>query len=77
MKEKLKEILHHLTTARDGISYSLTKLLGISATGVMCYKFLIDESSDYIGFAGGVAAIMAAMAAKYYVESPEDVPAKD
>ena len=69
--KKLLEILKHWATARDGVSWSLTKLFAISAVATMVYKFIVDMSPDYIGFSGGVAAIISALAAKYYVEEPE------
>jgi len=55
-------------TARNGADYSLTKMLGISAGITMTVRFWQLPTPDFQGFAIGIAAIMAALAAKYYVE---------
>jgi hypothetical protein len=68
---KLIEMLKHWMTARDGQSYSLTKLVVGTAAAAMVYKFCQSPTPDYIGFAGGISALAAALAAKYYVETPE------
>lgn len=65
------EALQHIFTARDGVSYSLTKLVGLSAASAMIYKFVTVQSelpTDYSGFGTGIALLMAALAAKYMVE---------
>ena len=67
----MKELLKHWMTARDGVSWSLTKLFGVSGVVAMSYKFWQAPNPDYIAFAGGIAAIIAALAAKYHVEEPE------
>lgn len=69
----IKTLLQHWFTARDNTSYSFTKLLGSVGGGSMIYKFITNASPtpDYVGFGAGVAAIMAALAAKYLVETPE------
>ena len=66
--DKLKEILEHWMTGRDGISYSLTKLIGLSAGATMIYQFAMLDSKDWQGFGIGITAIMGAMAVKYMVE---------
>lgn len=66
--KKIEQILKDWATARNGVDFSFTKLLGMIAGAVLVYKFLSDPSSDYIGFASGVSLIMAALAAKYLVE---------
>lgn len=68
----LKCILKDVFTARNGLDYSLTKLIGISASGAMIYKFCAGVSPDFLGFAGGISAIIAALAAKYHVEKGEE-----
>ena len=55
-------------TARDNLTYSATKLIGISAAITMIVQFVRTGSVDFISFGAGVTAIMAALAAKYYVE---------
>lgn len=64
----IKKLLSHWLTARDGESYSFTKLIIGSAAGAMVYKFCESATPDYINFAGGIAALAAALAAKYYFE---------
>lgn len=65
---KFLQILKDWLTARNGEDYSLTKLAFIAAVGTISYKFCVAESVDYLGYAGGVTALIAAMAAKYHVE---------
>ena len=55
-------------TARNGIDYSLTKILGMSAGIAMVYNFVSNESGDYSGFGTGIGLVMAALAAKYLAE---------
>jgi hypothetical protein len=66
----LKQFLVDALTARNGIDYSLTKMLGIAAGVTMIVRFWQLPTPDFLGFAGGIAAIMGALAAKYYVEQP-------
>ena len=68
MKDKLIQFLVDLLTARNGVDYSLTKLMGISAGITMIVKFWQLPTPDFQGFAIGISAIMAALAAKYYSE---------
>jgi hypothetical protein len=65
---KALQLLNDLFTARNGVDYSLTKLLGISAGIAMIYQFVATESGDYSGFGTGIGLIMAALAAKYMAE---------
>lgn len=65
---KKQQILKDWATARNGVDFSLTKLVGVIAGAVMVYKFMSGDTADYIGFASGVSLIMAALAAKYLVE---------
>lgn len=65
---KLKEILQHLFTARDGEAYSLTKLIVISAAVAMIYKFVSSDSVDYSGFGTGISLLGAIQIGKYFVE---------
>jgi len=65
---KLFAIIKDWFTARNGVDYSLTKLGFLSAESAMIYKFVITDGADYVNFAAGVAALITAMAAKYYVE---------
>lgn len=58
-------------TARDNTSFSLTKLIGICTIAVMLVQFVRLGSVDFQGLSIGVAAMMAALAAKYYVEGKD------
>jgi len=64
----MKQLVKDLFTARNGIDYSLTKLLGVSAGVAMIYQFIRLDSTDYTGFGTGIGLLMAALAAKYYAE---------
>lgn len=65
---KLAEIINHIFTARDGESYSLTKLFGITGVASLTYNFIHNASADFTGYGIAVTGVMAAMAAKYMVE---------
>lgn len=74
----ITKMLSHWLTARDGESFSLTKLAFIVAMVTMAYRFATDIATpDYIAFAGGVAALISALAIKYHVETPEKTDSKD
>lgn len=70
--EKIRQIIKDWFTARNGVDYSLTKLAFIAASSTMIYKFGISDVPDYVGFAGGYTAMLAAMGYKYSVESKPD-----
>lgn len=65
------QILKDWATARDGISFSLTKLLGVSGGVAMIYNFVANASADYSGFGTGIGLLMAALAVKYAVEDKQ------
>ncbi len=67
----MSEFFNHIFTARDGLSYSLTKLVGIAGAVAMVYNFVSKGSTDFNGFGIGIAALMAALAVKYAVEQAE------
>jgi hypothetical protein len=58
-------------TARNGIDWSLTKLVGIAASLAMVANFLRTSSVDFQGFGTGISLLMAALAAKYFVEDKD------
>lgn len=64
----MKTIIKNWFTARDNLTFSMTKLLGISAGASMVFNFVTHHSLDYQGFGTGIGLIMAALAAKYFVE---------
>ena len=65
---KIIEIFSHLFTARDGVSYSLTKLAGICGVVAVTYNFIKLGSPDFQGYGIAIAGLMAALALKYAVE---------
>ena len=67
----MNEFMKNIFTARDGISYSLTKIVGIAAAVAMVVNFIRLASTDYGGFGTGISFLMAALAAKYFVEDKE------
>jgi hypothetical protein len=77
MIDKLKQFIIDLLTARNGTDYSLTKIMGIFAGITMIIRFWQLPTPDFQGFAIGMAAIMGALAAKYYVETPAEKPTND
>jgi hypothetical protein len=66
--KKLIEIITHLFTARDGVSYSLTKIAGIVGMAAITFNFVKLQSPDFQGYGFAVAGLMAALAIKYAVE---------
>lgn len=67
----MKNILKHWFTSRDGISFSLTKLIGSAAGVALVVQFVRTGSVDFQGFAIGASVIIAALAVKYAVDTPE------
>lgn len=65
---KLIEIITHIFTARDGVSYSLSKLAGITGVVAVTYNFLKLNSPDFQGYGIAIAGLIAALAIKYAVE---------
>ena len=65
----MKEFMKNIFTAKDNVSYSLSKLLGISGGAAMIFNFLKTDSTDFNGFGAGLCLLIAALAAKYFVES--------
>lgn len=66
------DVIKHWLTARNGVDWSMTKLIGASGGLAMIGKFLTSASADYTGFGAGIALVMAALAAKYMVEKKEE-----
>ena len=58
-------------TARNGIDWSSTKLVGLAGAIAMIVNFIRLSSSDFGGFGTGISLLMAALAAKYFVEDKE------
>lgn len=66
--EKIKDILKHLFTARDGEAYSLTKLIVIASASTMIYKFATGTEVNFTDFGTGISLIGAIQVGKYFVE---------
>ena len=62
------EWLKHILTAADNQTYSLSKLIGVSGTAAMIFNFVKVGSVDFQGFGIGISTLVAALAAKYFVE---------
>ena len=74
----ITKMLSHYLTARDGESFSLTKLGFIVGVLSMSYRFVTDISAPaYEAYALGMAGLITAMAIKYHVEDPEKTDKKD
>ena len=65
------DYLKHILTGRDNSTFSLSKLIGIAGGAAMIAQFLGSGSVDFQGFGIGVSTIMAALAAKYFVEGKD------
>jgi hypothetical protein len=59
-----------LLTERDGISWCVGRVVGFAGACVMCYKFVLAGTADFANFAGGLAAIIAAIGFKNISERP-------
>ena len=66
------ELLKHIFTARDNATFSLSKLIGTFGTFAMVYNFVKIGSVDFQGFGIGISTLVAALAAKYYVEDKKE-----
>jgi len=62
------KILKDWFTERDGESRCPVSLIILAAAGAMTYEFLAKLSTDYQGYALGVAALCAGKAVKYASE---------
>jgi hypothetical protein len=63
------EFLKNIFTANDNATFSMTKVIAITAVVSMTYTFISVISQDFQGYGIGVSIIMGALAAKYFVES--------
>ena len=64
----LIQYIKHILTNTDNTTYSMRKLVGISSAVALQYNFIHLSSIDYQGFGIATASLMAAIAAKAYVE---------
>jgi hypothetical protein len=65
------EFLKNILTARDNETFSLSKILAITAVSAMVFNFVKLASGDYQGFGIGVSIMIAALAGKYWVEDKD------
>lgn len=65
------EPIKHWLTGRDNSTYSLSKIIVIFTVAAMLFNFIKTGSVDFQGLGIGVTGILAAMAAKFFVEKPE------
>jgi hypothetical protein len=65
------EFLKNIFTARDNLSFSLSKLIGVGGSAAMIFNFLKSGSVDFQGFAIGLGALISALAVKYFVEDKQ------
>ena len=61
----------HLLTQSDNETYSLSKLLAFGAGCAMVYEFVAQSSTAFQDFGVGVGAMVAALAAKQFVEQKD------
>jgi hypothetical protein len=73
--DKIKQIIADWFTAKNGSDYSLSKLIAFNATWAMIVEFFVMHSEAYLQLGLGISVIIAALAGKYFVESPTAVPA--
>jgi len=59
-------------TENDGVSWCLGRAIGFAAFCEMGYKFITTPDVNWVSFAGGVSAIIAAIAAKNYSEKKNE-----
>jgi len=63
--------INHILSSRNGIDWSMTKLIGVVAAAAMVYKFVTTAIPDYSGFGMAITGIITALAIKYAVDEPE------
>lgn len=68
MIEFLKNFLHNILTARDNLTFSLSKIIAIAGVVGLCFNFVKLGSADFQGFGLAVSILIAALAGKYFVE---------
>ena len=68
----IQKYLSNIFTDADNSTFSSSKLVGVSASIVASYSFIKVGSVDFAGFCAGQAALIAALAAKKYVETRND-----
>ena len=64
----MKKLIIDWFTENDGTSWCIGRAIGFTAAAEMLYKFIVTSAVDYISFSGGIAAIIAAIAAKNFSE---------
>jgi len=76
--EFVRTYVKDVFTAKNGEDYSETKLIAFMAALAMIGEFVATHSQNYLQLGIGISAIMAALAGKYFIETPhshdEDAP---
>lgn len=65
------DFIKNIFTGRDNSSYSLSKLIGVAGSCAMVVNFIRVGSVDFQGLGIGLSTLIAALAAKYFVEQPK------
>jgi len=68
----MKTIIKDWFTSRNGADFSLSKMIAFLAGAAMITQFVRMGSVDFTGFGVAIAAIIAALAGKYFVDTPEE-----
>jgi len=63
------KFLRDIFTSQDGVSYSMSKLIGALAALVMVCNFIRTLSVDFQGFGIAMGALITAFAAKAYTDT--------
>lgn len=56
-------------TSRNGIDFSMSKLIAFGASIVGCYEFIALRSADFTGFSIMITALIGSLAAKSFVDA--------
>ena len=64
----MKTFLNHIFTSADNETFSMSKLIAFFAGVALCYNFIANEVTDMQGFGIAIASVIAALAAKTFVD---------
>lgn len=70
------QIIKDWFTARNGVDFSLTKLIAIGGAATMMGEFIRVQSGNYLELGFGLSVLMAALIGKYFIESPVEAAKK-
>lgn len=66
------EYMKHIFTGRNNVDFSMVKLIGGGGGCAMVFNFVKVGSVDFQSFGIGISTLIAALAAKYYVEDKKE-----